>query len=200
MPEKMEARSTSYGALVGGDVIVDKSGNEWLVIEPNRDGDTMTLWLADPATKVKAHHVTKSAVAVAKVMRPKTHAEKVAEAETEVDAAEAETPTEEPTPEETVAAVEEGLDAEVVAEETAAEHDARVTATEESPVVLPTFEEMTDLEKRSHLYLVHGVYAADVKFREKLVELHDEAHGDDRLGAPHEHVEGAPVPTESDES
>lgn len=196
MPEKMEPRSTSYGALQSGDVIVDKSGNEWLVLDhASTEVDEVAFWLADPATKVRAHYLTKRRAERATVLRPATHAEELAEREAEMLA-----PTEEATPEETVAVVEEQLGGEVIAEEMAAEHDARVVATDESPVVLPTFDEMTDLEKRSHLYLLHGVYAADVKFREKLVELHDEAHGIDRLGVPHTHVEGAPVPDESDES
>jgi hypothetical protein len=86
---------------------------------------------------------------------------------------------------------------EVVARESAAEHDARTEAeTTGDPVILPPFEEMTDLEKRSHLYLLHGVYCGDVKFREKLDELHVEAHAPERRGVPHEHVAGTAFPTE----
>lgn len=198
MPEKMEPRSTSYGALQSGDVIVDKSGNEWLVLDhASTEVDEVAFWLADPATKVRAHYLTKRRAERATVLRPATHAAKL-----DVDDGDHTDRrlAEEIAENEAVAVIEEQLGGEVIAEETAAEADARTAATDESPVVLPTFDEMTDLEKRSHLYLLHGVYAADVKFREKLVELHDEAHGIDRLGVPHTHVEGAPVPDESDES
>jgi hypothetical protein len=204
MPEKKEPRSTTYGDLKSGDVIVDKSGNEWTVLDhAHTEVETVAFWLADPATKVRAHYLTKSRVERATVLRPATHVEKV-------EAAEAEMPTpadvlqgaavehlSRPLP---VEEVVEALGAEVVAEETAAEHDAKVEATEEEPLTLPPFSEFTDLEMRSHLYLVHGVYAADVKFREKLAELHAEAHGVDRLGFPHTHVEGASFPTEGGES
>lgn len=189
MPE-MEPRSTTYGALKDGDVIVDKAGGKWLVDHVRSEADGCTFWLADPTTKVRTHHVTKPRVERATVLRPATHAEEVAEAE--ADAPDLVTEEEALAAEEIV----EALDAEVIAEETAEEHDARVAATGDSPVVLPTFEEMTDLEKRSHLYLVHGVYAEDVKFREALVELHVESHGAERIAFPHEHVAGAPVPTE----
>jgi hypothetical protein len=77
--------------------------------------------------------------------------------------------------EEAVAAVEE-IGGTVEAEVTAAEVDAAAAATEDAPVTLPPFADMTPLEQRSHLYLLHGVYGHDLVSKAELGALHDEAH------------------------
>lgn len=183
--------TVTYGDLRDGDTILDRSGNEWQTFNVEHAfGRRTTLWLG--TNGIRQHLIEKDADAEVTVLRVESHAEELARLEYEVDEHGKRVPAGEPlTIEETV----EALDAEVVAEETAQESDARreAEATGE-PVTLPTFAEMTDLEKRSHLYLLHGVYAADVKFRERLVELHDEAHASDADRVPHRHVEGAEVP------
>jgi hypothetical protein len=62
-------------------------------------------------------------------------------------------------------------------------------------VTLPAWEELTRLEQKSHLYLLHGVYSEDVTFGEKLSELHAEAHAGDADRVPHTHVAGTVVPS-----
>ena len=78
---------------------------------------------------------------------------------------------------------------------TAAEVDAANAATEDSPVGLPAFADMTILEMRSHLYLLHGVYAHDLRSRAETMAMHDQAHVDQEAGrlqsayVPHVHEE-----------
>jgi hypothetical protein len=78
-----------------------------------------------------------------------------------------------------VAAVTVGLaGAQVDADVTAAEVDAARQATDDDPVVLPLFETMTDLEQRSHMYVLHGVFTDDVEDRRERSAMHAAAHRD----------------------
>lgn len=94
-----------------------------------------------------------------------------------------------------VAGVEKILGGTVEAEVTSEEIDAAKAATEDEPVQLPAFEDMTILEMRSHLYLLHGVYAADLKSRDETIQMHRQAHADHDAGklkskhVPHVHAE-----------
>jgi hypothetical protein len=189
---------TTYGDLKDGETILDKSGNEWRFIEPTPHAewpDMVTFWLGTDG--VRQHNMMTPVDAEVTVLRVPSHVEEVAAREAEFDAAyrdEVRVPEGPMSPEEVA---EMQLGGEVVARESAAEHDARTAAeTTGDPVILPRFSDMTDLEQRSHLYLLHGVYCGDVKFREKLYDLHIEAHGPDRRGVPHKHVAGTAFPTE----
>lgn len=93
-----------------------------------------------------------------------------------------------------VAAVEQGMPgAAVEVDVTAAEVDAARKSTEDDPVVLPLFESMTDLEQRSHMFVLHGVFTDDVEDRPERQRLHVEAHKQTAAGklrsrsTPHEH-------------
>lgn len=187
----------TYADLIEGEVIVDKSGNEWLALDVRHytDGkEWAEFWLADLVTKVKAHLLTRPVGDAVTVKRTPDHAGEVAAAEAEVDAAQGGEPAEEPL---TLDEVKEALDGEVIAEESAAEADARVEADAGGAAVeLPGFHEMTEMEMRSHLYLLHGVYAEDVKARSALVEMHNDLHDATDLGRfiPHVHIEGKEFP------
>lgn len=182
----------TYGDLVDGDVIVDKSGNQWSLFGIDH-GAVTSMWLCPPGTAQRRHWIEKPTSDPVTVLRVESHAAEVERLEADTPLPE---PEVEPTEAETVAAMNEHLAAVVVAEETATESDARREAEATGdPVTLPAWAELTHLEQQSHLYLLHGVFAADVKFREKLRELHDEAHASDADRVPHTHVAGAAVPS-----
>jgi hypothetical protein len=184
----------TYADLVDGDHLVDKSGNEWLVAEVAFTVTEAEFWLCDTVTKVKAHRIVKPLEDAVTVKRTPDHAGEVKAAEAEVDEAQGGEPAEEPL---TLDEVKEALGAEVIAEESAAEADARNEADAGgSAVELPGFHEFTEMEMRSHLYLLHGVYAEDVKARQALVEMHNDLHESTDLGRfiPHTHTEGKEFP------
>lgn len=173
-----------YYDLVDGDTLVDKSGNDWRVVEVERvDSDQgVAFWLADTTTGVKAHRMNKPSGEFVTVRRHPSRAEEVEAREAEVDAAEAVVGPDiaeelRQAGADPVATVEEILHGTTLATETADHEAARERAdTTGEPMSLPPFEEMTDPEMRSHLYLVHGVYAHDLKTIKSLVKLHAEAH------------------------
>lgn len=191
---------TTYGDLKHGEVIRDKSGNSWVVHKPTTADGSTTFSLADPDTATIPKHVglVKPADAEVRVSRAPSQVEEVEAREREVDEATGTEPEVVPTPEESVAAVTEELGGEVVAEQTATEREALDAAEVGNvPAELPRFSEFSDLEARSHLYLVHGIYAHDVKTKKAMTALHDEHHAD--AGAkfvPHVHGD-FPVPTET---
>jgi hypothetical protein len=94
---------------------------------------------------------------------------------------------------EAVAAVAE-IGGTVEAEVTAEEVDAAAAATDDAPLTIIPFAEMTPLEQRSHLYLLHGVYGSDVVSKVELGQLHDQAHAATAAGTlnsrhvPHVHA------------
>ena len=177
-----EEQTITYAELRDGDVILDKSGNRWNVDLPGIPAPDapLSFWLGT-AANAHAHFLTKPPTDEVTVIRPVSHV-------TQVEALEAEMPTflvendgvHTPTITELPKAVEtvtETLGAETIATETADEADARTKAALTGiPVDLPKFEEMTPLEMHSHLYLLHGVYAYDVKVPAELTTLHDETH------------------------
>jgi hypothetical protein len=86
------------------------------------------------------------------------------------------------------------LGAVVTAEVTAEEVDqAKEAAATDTPIEILAFAEMTPLEQRSHLYLLHGVFAYDLQSRDELVATHEQAHADHAAGKlnsrqiPHTH-------------
>lgn len=179
-----------YVDLVDGDTIRDRNGIDWLAldVEVTDSDQSVTFWLADTVTKVRAHRLSKPSGDIVTVMRQQSRVEEVETREAEVDAAEAKTAAP-ATEAEAEAAVEEALDGEVLATETADHERAREAAEATGePMSLPPFAEFTDPEMRSHIFLVHGVYAHDLKTRKALVKLHDDLHADERAPhAPHDH-------------
>jgi hypothetical protein len=91
-------------------------------------------------------------------------------------------------------AVTEALGATVDLEVAAAEIEKGIEAEDTGlPVELISFAEMNDLERRSHLYVLHGIYATDLQSRAQLTAAHDEAHGGKvtSRSVPHVHQEGS---------
>lgn len=92
-----------------------------------------------------------------------------------------------------VMGVEKILGGTVEAEVTAAEVDAAAAATDDAPLTIIPFADMTPLEQRSHLYLLHGVYGHDLVSKAELIALHDQAHAATAAGTlnsrhvPHTH-------------
>lgn len=178
----------TYADLHDGDTIVDKNGNEWKVDDLTVGRDDVAFWLLDKG--IRMHRLSKSLDAPVTVLREPTRAEDIEQREAEVDAAEA--PTSEPVTIAEAVAAAEALGARIVAEETADHEAARNLARASGePMSLPPFDKMTDPEKRSHIFLLHGVYAHDVKTAKALGKMHDDLHNDEAgKSTAHDH-EGA---------
>lgn len=187
-----ETVETTYADLRPTDLVIDKSGKAWPIAELFHDTQISGFWLSDPLTKVRMHHVTKFKTDTVTVSRvPDEPAPAYSDMPDEVfnevahDLTGAEL-------HEAVAAVEE-IGGEVEVTYTEKEADAAKAATDDSPVRLPAFEDMTILEMRSHLYLLHGVYAHDMKSRVDTIAMHVQAHADHEAGrlasrhVPHVH-------------
>jgi hypothetical protein len=180
---------TTYADLRPSDLVIDKSGQAWPIADlaESDASPSNTFWLLDPVTKVKMHFMSKNIFDPVKVSRLHTQADEAAKLEAEFPAATnfSEMPDEVFNEvahdmtgvelHEAVAAVEE-IGGTVEAEVTAQDVDAAAAATEDSPLTLPPFADMTPLEQRSHLYLLHGVYGHDLVSKAELGALHDEAH------------------------
>jgi hypothetical protein len=216
----VERIETTYADLRPTDRIVAKDGTVWPIaeLEYHLGLDVQRFWLCDPVTKVKTHFMAKELADPVTVERIPTHAEDVAKAEAEFpgpvpssdapdevfdewNRTEAEFPgkplaeaVEEVTGEKGVEVVREIIDGVVTAEVTAEEIDAaRQAVATDTPVEIIPFAEMTPLEQRSHLYLLHGVFSNDFQSRSDLVATHDQAHADHTAGKlnarqiPHTH-------------
>jgi hypothetical protein len=193
---------TTYADLRPTDRIVAKDGTVWPIVELDGHQAVVTFWLCDPVTKIKTHLMNKQPADPVTVERIPTHAEDVAKAEAEFPEAPRATQEEidsfvaranAPLPD-AVELVKEELGAVVTAEVTAEEVDgAKEAAATDTPVEIIPFTEMTPLEQRSHLYLLHGVFAHDLQGRDELIALHDQAHADHAAGKlnarqiPHTH-------------
>jgi hypothetical protein len=180
-----------YADLTGADIIVDKNGNEWAVTDVDTKADSeqsVTFWLTEKG--VKMHRLSKPPNDTVTVLREPTRAEDIEQREAEVDAAEA--PTSEPATEAEAVAAVEAIGGAVVAEETADHEAARNLARASGePMSLPPFEKMTDPEKRSHIFLLHGVFSHDVKTAKALGKMHDELHQNETGKSTAHNHEGA---------
>jgi hypothetical protein len=166
---------TTYADLRPDDQIEDKAGNLWriadLSIPDFGTANSVTFWLANLATGIATFSMVKEPSDPVTVHRLQKHADQVAKLEAEFPS------TETVTPDEAEAELTETLGATVDLEATAAEIDAAIEAEDTGlPVELIDFAEMTDIEKRSHLYVLHGIYATDLQSRAQLDASHDLAH------------------------
>jgi hypothetical protein len=161
---------TTYADLRATDLVVDHGGKQWPTTELDT-GEAVTFWLLDPASKIRMYYLTKLPGDTVTVARIRLQADEATELEQQFPSDVAAVGV---TMVEAVAAAAEI--AEPAVEYTQREHDAAVEATEENPVSLPPFPDMTPLEQRSHLYLLHGVFAFDLKSRDELNDMHNEAH------------------------
>lgn len=212
-----ETIDTTYADLRPTDLVIDKSGQAWPIKEMVQAGDKVWFWLCDPVSKMKMHFMGKEPADPVKASRLPTQADEVSKLEADFPVVadtiwcsycaaahsvddcpqhQGRTDEEEGARSgwaEAVAAVEE-IGGTVEAEVTAAEVDAAAAATDDAPVSLPPFADMTPLEQRSHLYLLHGLYGSDVTGRAELIAIHDQAHTQHDAGTlnsrhvPHVHT------------
>ena len=201
----LQPTSVTYGDIVAGNVIIDKSENEWIALEPTTADGITSLSLATKENPgIKVHSLSKPAgdpvtiLTVPPFDQAARDAE-IAKREAEMDAAQQKygnmppppAPPVAPTTEEAAKTVVDTLGGEVASFETARHEHARKAAEETGvPMDLPLWEEMTEPEKLSHLYLVHGVWGYDVIKLGELTELHENAHKADVELAAHRHIEG----------
>jgi hypothetical protein len=164
---------TTYADLRPDDLVVDKAGNAWPIAAPDESSNYVTFFLCDPVTKVPMHPMRKLAIDPVTVSRILSHAYEAAKLEAEFPGTDPDTFV---NIVEALEAVETIADPEPMVEYSATEFDAANTATDDSPVRLPAFDTLTPLEARSHLYLLHGIFAADLKGRDELAGMHAEAH------------------------
>ena len=196
-----ETIDTTYADLRPTDLVIDKSGQAWPLDDLATNGDVevfgVTFWLCDPVTNVKMHHLTKPGSDSVKVSRLPTQADEAAKLEADFNTAAelSKAGVEEADMATAVAGVEALLGGTVEAEVTAEEVDAAAAATDDAPVSLPPFADMTPLEQRSHLYLLHGLFGSDVTGKAELAAIHDQAHAQHDAGTlknrhvPHVHEE-----------
>lgn len=189
---------------------------------PGQPAGNVIFWLCDPVTKVKMHNMFKVAKDPVKVARLPTQADEASKLEAEMPAVpwpfDEKTQTivseklaeiiDKPFDEalirgdnfatmaEAVAAVEE-IGGTVEAEVTAAEVDAAAAATDDAPLTIIPFADMTPLEARSHLYLLHGCYSHDMQSRDTLSTWHNELHSPENTvkskTVPHAHAASTDV-------
>jgi hypothetical protein len=96
-----------------------------------------------------------------------------------------------PAPQEAARTVTDALGGQVVAVESAEAEHARQTADATGVAMpLPLWEQMSEPERLTHLYLIHGVWGYDVTRPGEITDLHDAAHKAEQTITPHEHVEG----------
>lgn len=201
MTDQRQRVETTFADLRSDDLIVDKSGKEWEVsIRTSPEGGLVLLVLGG------LHHMTKvptDPVTVSRVTPPPRWAEDqhlpdLPESWEEKPVAKLgqEVPMSTERAEalaDDVKIIEEELGGEVVAVESKAEEVARKSG---DVVPLPLFADMTDLEQKSHLFLLHGTYVEDVESRAKRVELHDRLHADpERRDVAHSHDAGNEFPS-----
>jgi hypothetical protein len=228
-----ETIDTTYADLRPSDLVIDKAGKAWPIAQLIHETEEETgFWLCDPVTQVKTYFIRKNAEDPVTVSRVPSQADEASKLEAEfpetafemVERKSEETRVEverikemaeavaavgwtEESIEAGVATIKEVLGGTVEAEVTAAEVDAAAAATDDAPLTIIPFADMTPLEARSHLYLLHhdpqqshlfmmhGVYVHDIESRAELSALHDQAHAATAAGTlnsrhvPHVHQE-----------
>jgi hypothetical protein len=188
---------TTYADLRPDDQIEDKSGNRWPIAdlvstEPvpwakNDPGASVKVnfWLCDLVTNIKLHLMNMEPLGKVTVWRLPKHADQVEKLEAEFPG------TEITTTEVAIMEIYDKIGATVDLEATAQEIDAAIEAEDTGlPIEILAFEDMTDLEKRSHLYVLHGIYATDLQSRAQLAVTHSEMHAGkvSARSVPHTHL------------
>lgn len=162
-----ETVETTYADLRPTDLVVDKSGKAWPISDLDFTREEVVFWILDPVSKVRRYFLGK----------PTAHSVTVSRVQFEDPVAMVERKNEETRVElERLQEVAKEIGGEVEITYTEREADAAKAATDDQPVRLPAFEDMTILEMRSHLYLLHGVYAHDMKSRVDTIRMHADAH------------------------
>lgn len=167
---------TTWGELKKLDDILDKKGVVWAVLNIEPVGDKVRVMLLNSDRKPI-------------VVQAKSDPVTLAGAGNFENAVETEVAEPEPELSEELQRVQDvfGEDkVDLVASETTEEEIARNAATNAVPLLLP--ELSGGLELRSHLYLVHGLYVADVDSNLALTEHHRKSHQDGPVEHPHQHL------------
>lgn len=169
----MEVRDVTYADLRDGDIVEDKSGKRWLASGPGEGihaPEGSIAFMLGPIGGVPLHLLTKPLTDPVRVVRDEWVDDRPAP-DFATD------PVPDPEAAEAVAVVTDAMPAEVVAHESKPEESARTEAAASGrPVPLPLFTDMTDLEQKSHLFLLHGAFAEDVEDRAKRATMHDDLH------------------------
>ena len=183
---------TTYADLRPTDLVIDKTGKAWPIADLEVTGDqtlpSMAFRLVEAG--VGMYHMTRPFADSVTVSRIPTHADEAERLEADFPRS---TGTGDATEAEAVAAVE-AIGGEVEAVVTAEAVDAAAAATDDQPIRLPPFDTMDILQMRSHLYLLHGVYAHDMRSRLDTIAMHEQAHADHDAGrlksryVPHVHT------------
>lgn len=172
-------RTVTFADLRDGDQLVDKNGVIWDVSRVFPDPKVISYVVTHPVDSAKVFKIIKVPTDPATIIRDWDYAAtfvdgdgsvshgtdaraKIAEATTQHDAA--------------VEAAQKGLGASVVTEVTAEEQKAADDATEAAPKIDKAFEDMTDLEQRSHGFAVHGIWPKDSMTRKQRIAEHADWH------------------------
>lgn len=180
-------RILTFGDLRDGDLLQDRNGRRWQVSKVVQDVTTVRFTIRDGTSTFP---LEKRLGDEATILRewdvedaPLVHGPRLGGHS-----------------EPAVQTVEKVLGGTVVAEVSDAEQAAADGATIDRPASVPSYESMTDLERRTHLYLLHGIWGDDKDSRANLSRWHEEAHEKQPKGEinakyrPHVHLEpGSPV-------
>jgi hypothetical protein len=184
--------------LIEHDTIVDKTSTKWKVTAL-KVGDTVHLRIESDGEIRTVDFPLDRTVTVLRA-EPFSQEKRDVDLETrtaEIDAAQQKygnvaPPPPPPTPYEAAKTVTDTLGGQVVAVETAeAEHDRQAADATGAPLELPLWEKMSEPERLTHLYLIHGVWGYDVTRPGELTDLHDAAHTSSQTMTPHTHSEDA---------
>lgn len=177
--EDVERVEVTYGDLADGDVVVDRSGRQWEVSGLGRNGVSVELWLGHRGGKP-----------VKSFSKPGTDPVTVVRSVNSWEPPPGTEPDPLITTEAAMVAVETVLGAKVVADVTTEQLAEAEAATKDQPVQVALFADMTVLERRTHLYLLHGIYAQDLDSMRDLERIHDDAHAGrvKSRETPHTHV------------
>lgn len=181
---------TTWGDLRAGDVILDKNDEPWTVeVLALITGSDPELW------RVSIRHADgRTPIVVKPATEPVTRRDTSPDLRTDWEESMDDLARDEAYSVEEERAKQVVADAfgedkvELIATETTEEQQAREAATPDSPLRLPVIDHPASL--RSHLYILHEFYVADVDSTLALQEHHRKQHADyPDQGTPHTHEE-----------
>jgi hypothetical protein len=169
-------QETTVETLQAGEITIDKTGTSWTVERVSTvaaEPDEVTFVIAGikyEKSEGKRFTLTKPFGSPITVVREKSTG--ISEA-TPDDVTETATVVEE---NEAAVAALKGAGAEILVQATVADADAVAAIAEGESVVLPPFASLTDLEQRTHVFVMHGSVAYDIMERVALTKLHERLH------------------------
>jgi hypothetical protein len=160
--------------LAPGDLTIDLKGESWHVVSVDLAGGVGVVFTIEGGKftphEGKRYSVTKGADELVTVVREKSQPA--------------------PTPAE-AAVLEVFPNAEKVTEVTTTAQEAADAATEAEPLKVAAWQDMSDLEQRTHVFTAHGVVCYDIKPRAELAKVHADLHSGKAKSRtiPHVHEE-----------